>query len=494
MARKSDSSAGSVSSVACNRVPFYSGDGCDRGDVDITQFDDLPYCDPIDPTKPAVPPEVIDSPFMLPVPPPCSCININHKFDLKYGGDFNATATFKSNGDCCNGNYIANFDLQLACPIKSSDPKKITIGIGYGNGENKLTKDYISQNAKACSINPISPEFDLYIPCPVKIDGQRKIAVGISYGNGEKYKEVAYVNARGDKNCSLNLSNATLNLNIPCPIKGSSQSRLTIGVEYGNGQNKLQKPYVSKDTANCSISTLEPEFNLNIPCPIKVSGKKNFTIKLNYGPDGNEKKIPYMEQIAGKDCKITPLEPEFDLKIPCPIKETGEKKISIEIGYGNGDRKKRLSYVQMDSKTCEIKPKDTEFVLKIPCPIKATGDKKITVGVSYGSGESRKQLTYVSQNNESCSITPRDAEFNIQIPCPVGSDKLKVTPSILPSIDTDEKGEFKVENVYKEKCGREIKLKIRFPKSGMNLVSGSCSSILFYKRTDGKTAMDIFYV
>ena len=70
-------------SDGCNRSPFQSGDGCDRGDVNTHQFSDLPYCKPIDPTRPNIPPEILDTTWVLPVPPPCSCIDIEYKLDFK---------------------------------------------------------------------------------------------------------------------------------------------------------------------------------------------------------------------------------------------------------------------------------------------------------------------------------------------------------------------------------------------------------------------------
>ena len=112
---------------SCNRRPFLSGDGCDRGSVDINQFDDFPYCDKIDPTMPAIPPEIVDTPLQIPVPPSCACVNIKYALNFKYSKDrkFGANADFIARGDCCEGNYVSNFNLQIPCPILGGGSKKI---------------------------------------------------------------------------------------------------------------------------------------------------------------------------------------------------------------------------------------------------------------------------------------------------------------------------------------------------------------------------------
>ena len=69
---------------SCNRQPFLSEGGCDRGSVDIRQFDDFPFCESFAPTMPEIPPEIVDTPIELPVPPSCACFNIAYAMNMKY--------------------------------------------------------------------------------------------------------------------------------------------------------------------------------------------------------------------------------------------------------------------------------------------------------------------------------------------------------------------------------------------------------------------------
>ena len=147
-------------SAPCNRTPFMSEDGCDRGDLDIHMFDDLPYCGGMEPSSAEIPPEIVDTPISLPIPPPCSCISVGYNIKAGFSKGGASTATFASKGDCCNGEYESNINLSLPCPLPKIEN---FAGIRYGTGTGR--KKYIQSDPSKCTLQAY--DIDLNIPCPV---------------------------------------------------------------------------------------------------------------------------------------------------------------------------------------------------------------------------------------------------------------------------------------------------------------------------------------
>ena len=412
--------------ISCNRVPFLSEDGCDRGYVDIHQFDDLPYCEEIDPTPAEIPPEVLDTPVNIPIPPPCSCINIDYKLDFGYGTAA-PSATFKAVGDCCSGNYESDLSLNLPCPVPAG-VRKIKTSIGYGSGGNSKETTFYTGNKDGCSFGITDIIHDLSIGCPMTVSGEKSITVGIGYGDGDSKKKTAYISGDTGDKCSITPLEPEINLNLPCPVVGSGNSTLTMSVGYGTA-GKVEKTYVSTDSGNCSITPYSPEFDLKIGCPVKVSGSKYISVGIGYGDGDSKKQVDYITGSTGSDCSITPLNPEIDLSIPCPVKETGAKEMQLEVKFAeNPSPKKKFTIAETDNKNCNIKINEPEVTLTIPCPI-PSGDHTLTMGVSYGDGTSSKTVPYITgSGGSSCSMTPLNPKIYLNIPCPLNS--LSFTPSI----------------------------------------------------------------
>lgn len=479
-------------SRACNRRPFSSGDGCDRGNVDITQFDDLPYCDPIDPTGASVPPEILDSPLVLPVPPPCSCVNVGFKFNMGYGSSFKSNGKFSAVGDCCEGNYVAEFDLQMGCSIKQKGQKFVGVSIGYGNGSPTQRKPYIDLDSKDCSFIADNADLELNIPCPIKTSGDNNITVGIGYGSGDKRKSIRYIQTDND-NCSITPLSPEIDLQIPCPVIGRGKANITIESGFKNVSSKpfydeidaeieivamsgnedsededdededdededsedltdyekylvigalrelqrdwiiregpegmrttqrktIKENYVESDPSNCNITPLSPNFDLSVPCPVVFDGVKRMKFNpIEFVPseevpsEGVPTEIPYLYE-SPRLCRAIPLEPEINLQIPCPV-TTDDKNITVGIDYGPGDKRKKVKYVKADEDNCTITPLETEINLNIPCPIDTSEKTKIRI-VGYGNAETIEKKLLHNRGNCEASV---EGEFNLRVPCP----------------------------------------------------------------------------
>ena len=403
--------------ASCNRVPFLSEDGCDRGDVDIHQFDDLPYCEEIEPTPAEIPPEVLDTPVNIPIPPPCSCINIDYKLDFGYGTSA-PKATFKAVGDCCDGNYESSLSLNLPCPVPTGI-RKIKTSIGYGNGSGSKETLYYAKG-KDCSFSITDITHDLQIECPIKVSGTTKISISLAYGSGSS--SLSKDLASGDPGkCSISMESPEFNLNLPCPIVGSGTSTLTVGVGYGTGDSSKTVDYISgSGGADCSITPLSPEIDLSIPCPLPSGGRK-MTLEIDYAQTPEKRKQFAVANFDSSSCKMTMYEPDVKLTLPCPVNGTGAKKMQLEVKFAKSPSpKKKFTIAETDNKNCNIKINEPEVTLTIPCPI-PSGTHKLTMGVSYGSGGTQSVPYMTGSGGSSCSMTPLDPEVNLTIPCPLDS-------------------------------------------------------------------------
>ena len=478
--------------IACNRQPFLSDSGCDRsgtggtGGVDIHQFDDFPFCDTIDPTLSDVPPEIVDTPIDIPIPPSCTCINIEYALSMKYSSRFGANATFKAKGDCCEGEYQTNMNLQIPCPIDGSGNRKIKASVKYGKGESEKEVDYATLDGANCDISLLNPSIDLNIPCPIDGSGSRKIKASIKYGKGESEKEVDYANMAGS--CNVSLVDANLDLSIPCPIGGGGTRRMRASIQYGDGPQSQEVNIAEIDS--CHIDVQEPEINLNIPCPIKGRGNTpKIIIGLAYsGYSSSSDRYHYQShsfmEADPEACAINPLSPQFDLHIGCPIKipepqpkikmrmewktpQNQDVKSSVSMSFIKKsssscaltmeshsyclglpcpiDLEKQPPTIKIDwqdkdpqgqpqvkldllkkkpGKTCEMEMTDASFHLALPCPVDETGDKKIYGKVSYGIG-GRTEAVYANVDRHDCNISLREPTLDLTVPCPVsGTSKL----------------------------------------------------------------------
>ena len=510
--------ASTIQKAACNRRPFVSEDGCDRGSVDIHQFDDFPFCDSASPTEPKVPPEIIDTPIVLPIPSPCACFNINHSFKFKYNTQrkFKAKASFAAKGDCCEGEYGAEFDLQIPCPIVGKTAvRKIKLKIDYGDSGKSALESYIKTDKDSCTIEPkdvnlnvnlpcplpknadkgilkfkigygdkgsrdiqsfarterdsctIAPkdmDFDLKIPCPIRESGTKKLKIGISYGSKQE-ATASFVKTSKDS-CEIEVKNMDMTLQLPCPIK-KNDKKVTIGIDWGSGNKKEAKKIIEADSINCKIEALEESFDLQIPCPvIGNAGDKKIKASIKYGNGRSSTSAIYLKTntdnctIEGQDNVA------LNLNLPCPIKGTEKKpKIKAQVKYGNSTGQKSAEFIEQDKDNCTINGKDASLDLQIKCPVIGNaGDKKIKASIKYGSGHSFTSAIYLKTNTESCNIEVQDeVALNLQIPCPVSKTKLVFSTSFANTDDSN--GSFYIAQDMVDGCSRSIKFKVKFPGS-----------------------------
>ena len=310
----------------CNRRPFLSESGCDRGRVDIHMFDVLPYCGKIDPSEPEIPPEIEDTLVNVPVPiPPCSCFHIDYMMKMKYNKErrFKSVATFGTYGDCCKGRYRTDFNIEVPCPVVGKSDKKISISIGYGTGNSSYTGHYISTNEDNCRIEPKNIKAKLKIRCPVN-GGDADLKIGIGYGKGKQSEKVKIFEANGDE-CTIKPLSSEVNLNIPCPIVGRSK-KYSIGVLKGwKGESSSFDVTIAKASAkNCELKNADTKLDIRMPCPVEgVHGK--ISVGLKYG---NGRTFDSASFINAEGCEIKAGDVRLNLSVPCAVKIRDEESSS----------------------------------------------------------------------------------------------------------------------------------------------------------------------
>ena len=305
----------------CNRIPFQSESGCDRGSVDIHLFDDLPYCDRIDPTPPEIPPEIEPTPINVPVPViPCTCFSIDYSMKMRYrhgsSRKFGAAARFGANGDCCKGRYVSDISLDIPCPVFGSSSRKIGVSIGYGDTRKSFSETYIDVDEKKCRIEP---------------------------------------------------RNVSARLEIPCPVS-EKEGQLTVGVKYGKGPSKASAAVIAANRKDCVIEPLSPEISLDIPCPI-VGREGRYSVGVRKGWTGNTSVVDIPIAAANAQaCVLEPIGGVADLSIPCPVKK-GSGKLRIGLQYGVGNASASASLIDADPSGCAIRANDVRMNLSVPCAV-----------------------------------------------------------------------------------------------------------------------------
>lgn len=520
----------SNSSISCNRTPFISDEECDRGSVDIHQFDDFPFCEPINPTPPGIPPEVVETPLLLPVPPACSCIHISYNMGLKYNQSrkFSADANFKAIGDCCEGKYKSEFNLEIPCPIMgnkgsrtittsitygkgkqtatasflsidkknctiegmdanlnleipcpvigNNSEKKIKASIVYGRGRNSASAKFLKPNPEACTIEGLDVNLNLEIPCPVKKSGEKKISIGLDYGSGNKRASTAFLRANSS-NCTIEGIDANIRLEIPCPVKSATGKRIKIGISYGSGHKSASASFIKTNRDKCEIEPLSPNIHLNIPCPVKKTETKRIKAKITYG-SGPQSASENFIRTDPEKCEIEPLAPNLNLQIPCPVKGSGAKRIKVKIQRGVGGEwySASGSFIRIDSSGCGFEVLEPELKLQIPGggggggggPVFTKGKKKIQIKkVAWTCPSNLKDESHSFYSGTDGSMSFKDIAFNLKVPCPLTSSNLKVSKGEITQGNTESSYSFNIDDDGGEcnnECERELKFNIKFPK------------------------------
>lgn len=417
------------SPVSCNRQPFLTDSSCDRGSVDIHQFDDLPFCDPINPTVPDIPPEVVDTPLNLPIPPACACIHVDYDIGFKYIKErkFSASTSFSAKSDCCEGLYVSKMNLQVPCPVTgSSSPYRLRILARYGKSSASPTSYFVT-DPSSCTFTPLSATLNVNVPCPVSSAGPYKLRVKAKYSK-DSAPSVSYFKTNPDS-CTISPLSATLRVNIPCPIISSSgPHKLRIVAKYGSS-SAPSVSYMRTDNDRCIIKPYSAILKVNVPCPLPQD-KKPYTIraKAKYSKD-DASSVSYLET-GGSSCTIKPLSPTIQVNVPCPFPEK-PLKIKAKAKYSK-DSASSVSYLEAESSSCALKLLSPTIQVNVPCPV--LGDSKsykIKAKAVYRKRDdfsSASAVDYLKVNASSCGLdfvdfdAPSfDAPLKVNIPCPVAA-------------------------------------------------------------------------
>lgn len=230
--------------ITCNRQPFMTEDGCYSGYVDIHQFDDFPFCESVDPTSAAVPPEIMDAPINIPLPSyGCACFDVKFDFNAGYksGRDFSAGATFRAVSDCCDGNYVSNINLQIPCPVKASSDSDST---GHGSASPNLKRKKIRMSIGWSGLKGLDN-----LGGVGNVGGMDNLGGigGIGWDGLGQSASASFLEI-DSANCTIRALEPTINLRIPCPLKslkvkiekdssGAQGGYLTYESSYGSGSS-----------------------------------------------------------------------------------------------------------------------------------------------------------------------------------------------------------------------------------------------------------------
>jgi len=452
----------------CNRKPFLSEDGCDRGSVDVRQFDDFPYCKTIDPTPPEIPPEILDGPIPVPLPTyTCTCVDIKYKIDLGYNEkerEFSARGSFSAYDDCCEGNYETRFSLKIPCPVKAPGGRKIKIGISYGDGPADDSASFLNADSSSCTIEALSPELHLNIPCPIEPpEICAKLAEGVTIPStiwddelgrfkplkNEELTYSYYVTGgtwRGQEDgpsyaCARWRVEGPQGQYVEFRKRDCNPSEEIVCVEANVVVRLDDVPIKQEDLIGmpgllevyCDFSTKWSDiWNGEPNAPKFWAGRREtgvLHVGVGYG-SGPQSASAKMVNTDRESCTISFKNPSINLNIPCPVKNYGKRLIKASIKYGSGSSSISASYASVGS-DCSINLKDeVSLNLNLPCPVQEKGKRLIKASIKYGSGSSSISASYASVGSD-CSITlNKEVRLGFWIPCPVrkkGKKKIKAS-------------------------------------------------------------------
>ena len=340
----------SDSSISCNRKAFASDEECSRGNVDISQFDDLPFCETINPGRSEIPPEILDTPLDLTIPPPCTCVNVDYKLGAKWSSDavFKSKGSFRAKGDCCEGNYVSDLDLSIPCPI----PYDVVYTTVKKRWVNEIQNDTVQliKNTGDCSLG--INDIDLSIPCPIK-DVNGKISASVSYGTGNGTASTVIASSSSD--CGINITGGSLDLSIPCPIP------------YDTGYTTIRKKWVEqiqddevkliKNVDDCSLAV--NDIDLSVPCPIPKFGYA--TVKKEWADSLKADRVKLISREG--DCALSVN--DFSLSIPCPSVKINKINVNVNTAWGAGSGSASLFKKYKDG--CKFMV-GGDINLNVPCP------------------------------------------------------------------------------------------------------------------------------
>ena len=391
--------------MACTRVPFFSDAVCDRGDVDINQFSDFPFCDIFSPSEPPVPPELAEDAVVVDMPVDCTCVNITHKMSP----DRSAASEFQSISDCCLGNYLADLRVDVPCPLGDNKKAKMSMSVSYGCQESAAPEQLLEYNG-SCSVEAKDVDFNLCVPCPVTGAAG---GINASLHWGEDSEIVPFRIIPNEDDCSLSVESGTFNIGIPCVLNGIDET-LDIELLYCDFESEDDVAMVvgidhvdDNHFVSCSFNVESSDFNLCIPCPIVPSvGKLEVSAGLKSGRS-EEKSVQVLKV---EECSLKALSGSLDLDVPCPI-GFGSGGLSIETIFG--EKIDTVSIV--DVSDCYVAPLLTDLKVNVPCPV-AGGNGELSASIRYGD---KKTAAGSVVSVDGCSISANNDHLDVQVPCPL---------------------------------------------------------------------------
>jgi len=435
------------SAVSCNRKPFVSDQSCDRGSVDTNMFSDLPYCETISPTMPEIPPEIVDPEIVIPVPPPCACVNIDYKFNFGgYKSGFSAKSEFKAKGDCCEGSYDTNFDFEFPCPINNFGSKKFKATIDWDK-QQVHEQTYIEPKSE-CGIEPKDISFTIGLPCPIR---GMKSEIGISIDWDHPRRGTAVLANSGGRKCGIDLLEGSIDIGLPCPIVGGSA---TINVNMGWDSPASGTADVARKSGGCAIELESGTLNIGLPCPITGTRSK---MDLDLGWDQPNYGSALLAKKGGVGCGLEMREESLHLGLPCPVSGV-DASVAVNIGWDEPRRDKKTVIKQ--SGECSLSAESADLTIGLPCPINGSGNAKIEIG--YGrnfKGEERQ----IAHRSGDCGLEFDNPTFELKIPCPL--DKLTLKGAVVASSNWGISVE---QSSGGSACSKTFTMKLKVPESIIN--------------------------
>lgn len=407
---------------SCNRKPFVSDASCDRGNVDTHQFEEFPYCSPIDPGRADIPPMVVAEPIEMELPPPCNCIEIvGGEVKSKKAGDNGGSIGFSAEGDCCNGVY--RMGISIPCPIP--EVKKTTVKgrvkfVPQDVPPPPLSYTLFSPASSACVMpQPKSIDMEMNLPCPIKLVGDGKVKLSTVFRKNPKPQ--SFVIGKGDTiGCTLKIpQQQNIELGVPCPIPNGT-GKMRASIKYGNGFNVVSAPYLNGNADNCTLEypNKQPSLALEIPNPIIGTKSGAVSVKIRCGSAvlaSASGSLVTVKTNANAGKQIEMKTANLDLQLKCPVRKVGDPTIGITLKQGNRELvKERKRFMTIDETNCDVTANSVSFKLEVPCCARQAGNHSIKVKYTTGGTQHEVEEQYaVTGTGDDCYVDLQNPELDL---------------------------------------------------------------------------------
>jgi hypothetical protein len=225
------------------------------------------------------------------------------------------------------------------------------------------------QDDEDCGLEPFDIEFDLGLKCPIRANGEKKISIGLNWGETQEKQEKKYTDTQNDEeDCSITPIDVDFDLELPCPISDVSDS-MKISLKWGQQQQPVQKDLKIKKVEDCGLEIEAPDFDLELPCPIPDTVKDDIKIELKWQDKKSDTQPITIKKAEDDDCSLEIDAPDFDLGLPCPI-PNNDIKLKPSITWGAEFKAPaEVLLAHGDASQCATIFHEPEMNLEIPCPL-----------------------------------------------------------------------------------------------------------------------------